>query len=455
MTDRTQAMLTEPPLRLLLQMTAPNTLAFTLQGCVNLAEIYMIGRLGIEALAAIALVFPLLILVQTMSGGPLGGAITASIARALGNGNRDNAEKLVWHGIYGGAIGAVVFFIMFALFGRQLLMFLGGDGVILEMAMNYCWVLFSAGLIIWLSSAVSAVYRGAGDMGFPAKLMILSAALQVPLTAILVFGLWGAPAMGVVGAATSSVIVNAIVLVILLVELQRGKRAIKLSLDQQGWRRELAADILMVARPASLNPLLNVATILGLTALVGQFGTQALAGYGIGTRIEFVMLPIIFAFGTALTTIVGTNIGAGDYDRAELAGRYGVACSAIICGMAGCLLALFPNAWIPIFTDDAATFETARQYIQIVGPAYAFLGIGLVLYFASQGAGNMTWPVRAQVLRFVLSVGGAWLLINYFGFGLKAIFICTVIALVLYAGIIMLAVFGGAWRVTRPAPSVE
>ncbi|MGI9438261.1 MAG: MATE family efflux transporter, partial [Parvibaculales bacterium] len=128
MTDRTQAMLTDPPLRLLLQMTAPNTLAFTLQGCVNLAEIYMIGRLGIEALAAIALVFPLLILVQTMSGGPLGGAITASIARALGNGNRDNAEKLVWHGIYGGAIGAVVFFIMFALFGRQLLMFLGGDG---------------------------------------------------------------------------------------------------------------------------------------------------------------------------------------------------------------------------------------------------------------------------------------------------------------------------------------
>ena len=65
---------------------------------------------------------------------------------------------------------------------------------------------------------------------------------------------------------------------------------------------------------------MNVATILGLTALVGQFGTQALAGYGIGTRIEFVMLPVIFAFGTALTTIVGTNIGAGNYDRAELAG---------------------------------------------------------------------------------------------------------------------------------------
>ncbi len=446
MTDRTHAMLTEPPLRLLLQMTAPNTLAFTLQACVNLAEIYMVGRLGTEALAAIALVFPLLILVQTMSGGPLGGAITASIARALGHGDRDNAERLVWHAIYGAIIGAAAFFILFVLFGRQLLILLGGGGVILDMAMSYCWVLFSAGLILWLGSTLGAAYRGAGDMAFPAKLMILSATLQVPLTAILVFGLFGAPALGVTGAAVSSVTVGAIMVTALLVELLRGQRAICLHMHQRGWRRELASDILKVARPASLNPLMNVATILGLTALVGQFGTQALAGYGIGTRIEFVMLPVIFAFGTALTTIVGTNIGAGNYDRAELAGRYGMTSAALICGTVGGFLALFPNLWIPIFTDDAGTFEVARSYIRIVGPAYAFLGIGLVLYFASQGAGTMTWPIRAQILRFAISVGGAFFLVNYLGYGLNAVFIVTVIALALYAGIISIAVFNGAWR---------
>jgi putative MATE family efflux protein len=452
MTDRTHAMLNEPPLRLLLQMTAPNTLAFTLQACVNLAEIYMIGRLGTEALAAIALVFPLLILVQTMSGGPLGGAITASIARALGNGHRDNAERLVWHAIYGALIGAATFFILFVLFGRQLLMLLGGEGEILDMAMSYCWVLFSAGIILWLGSTLGAAYRGAGDMAFPAKLMIISAICQVPLTAILVFGLFGAPALGVTGAAVSSVSVGALMVTALLVELLRGKRAINLSTHQKGWRRDLAADILKVARPASLNPLMNVATILGLTALVGQFGTQALAGYGIGTRIEFVMLPVIFAFGTALTTIVGTNIGAGNYDRAELAGRYGMISAALICGSVGGFLALFPNLWIPIFTDNAGTFEVARKYIRIVGPAYAFLGIGLVLYFASQGAGTMTWPIRAQILRFVLSVGGAFLLVNYLGYGLNAVFTVTVVALALYAGIISIAVFNGAWRPKPTTP---
>ena len=446
MTDRTHAILSEPPLRLLLQMTAPNTLAFTLQAFVNLTEIYMIGRLGTEALAAIALVFPLLILVQTMSGGPLGGAITASIARALGHGNRDNAERLVWHAIYGAIIGAATFFILFVLFGRQLLMLLGGDGIILDMAMSYCWVLFSTGLILWLGSTLGAAYRGAGDMAFPAKLMILSAILQVPLTAILVFGLFGAPALGVTGAAVSSVTVGTIMVTALLAELLRGQRAIGLRMHQRGWRHELASDILKVARPASLNPLMNVATILGLTALVGQFGSHALAGYGIGTRIEFVMLPVIFAFGTALTTIVGTNIGAGNYERAELAGRYGMTSAALICGTVGGFLALFPNLWIPIFTDDSGTFEVARTYIRIVGPAYAFLGIGLVLYFASQGAGTMTWPILAQILRFAISVGGAFFLVNYLGYGLNAVFIVTVIALAFYAGIISIAVFNGAWR---------
>jgi Na+-driven multidrug efflux pump len=126
--------------------------------------------------------------------------------------------------------------------------------------------------------------------------------------------------------------------------------------------------------------------------------------------------------------------------------------AALICGSVGGFLALFPNLWIPIFTDNAGTFEVARKYIRIVGPAYAFLGIGLVLYFASQGAGTMTWPIRAQILRFVLSVGGAFLLVNYLGYGLNAVFTVTVVALALYAGIISIAVFNGAWRPKPTTP---
>ena len=231
----------------------------------------------------------------------------------------------------------------------------------------------------------------------------------------------------------------------LLAELLRGQRAISLRMHHRGWRHELASDILKVARPASLNPLMNVATILGLTALVGQFGTQALAGYGIGTRIEFVMLPVIFAFGTALTTIVGTNIGAGNYERAELAGRYGMTSARFL--YVERLAAFWPC--FPIFGYRFS--PTMRELLRLRALTFALSDrlipsrYWVVLYFASQGAGTMTWPIP-QILRFAISVGGAFFLVNYLGYGIKAVFIVTVIALASYAGIISIAVFNGAWR---------
>ncbi len=446
MEQRTHDLLHAPPLALLLRLTAPNTAAFAIQAVVNLVEVWIIGRLGTQALASMALVFPLLMLTQTMSAGALGGAISSAVARALGNGDKQRAEQLVWHAIYGSIIGALGFLIIFVLVGKSFLTFLGGDGEILEAAMAYCWVLFTGGIFLWLSAVIGSIFRGAGDMTFPAKLMIISAIGQVPLTAILVFGLFGAPSLGVAGAAASSVIAAFFACSFMLLRLASGKAALAIKRAHAGWKRPLVDEILMVARPASINPLMTVGTILGLTALVGSFGPQALAGYGIGTRIEFIILPIIFAFGTALTTIVGTNIGAGNYARAERAGWYGVACSATLCGTVGTLLALFPHSWIPIFTDDPIAFDTAKSYIRIVGPAYAFFGVGLVLYFASQGAGVMTWPIRAMVLRFILSIGGAASMVHFFGLGVQAIFTVSAVALAIYASVITLAVYRGAWR---------
>ncbi len=446
MRPTTDALLTAPPLPLLLGLTAPNTLAFAIQAAVNLTEVWIVGQLGTQALAAMALVFPLLMLTQTMSGGALGGAISSAIARALGNGNQERGEKLVWHGLYGALIGAFGFLLLFILFGKSFLMFLGGDGVILDMALSYCWVLYVGGPVLWLNGAIGAIYRGTGDMAFPAKLMIIGSFLQVPLTAILALGLFGVPQLGVMGAAWSSVIVATLIGGIMLARLATPKVLTPLRCAQAGWRRELVSEILLVARPASLNPLMTVGTILGLTALVGRFGPEALAGYGIGTRIEYIMLPVVFAFGTALTTIVGTNVGAGNVARAEQSAWYGVACTALLCGTVGGLLALFPQYWIPAFTNDPIAYETAKGYIQIMGPAYAFLGIGLVLYFASQGAGAMAWPIGAMVLRFFIAVGGAGALIGYYGYGIEAVFITAAISLVLYAGINCAAIYLGAWR---------
>lgn len=446
MDHATRAILDGRPVPLIFKFTAPNALAFTLQATVNLAEIWIIGGLGTAALAAIALSFPMSILLQTMSGGALGGGISSAVARALGNGDTARAERILWHALYIGTALAVLFFILFHSVGRQALSFLGGTGAVLDDAFMYCSILFSGGVFIWLSAAISAIFRGAGDMAYPARLMIIASFVQVPLTACLVLGLHGLPALGMPGAALSFVLMSAFTTSLMLRRVVSARAPVRLRRACMQLDVDVLREIFRVTLPASLNPILNVGTILGLTALVGRFGPSALAGYGIGTRIEFVVLPVMFAFGTAATTLVGTNIGAGQQQRAEHIAWYAVGCAAFFCGVIGTALAIFPELWVPFFSQDPVAIQTTTKYIQIVGPAYAFYGVGLVLYFASQGAGAMRWPIITQILRFVVAVGGSWLAINLFDADVTAIFVVSTISLAIYASVLAGSVYLGAWR---------
>lgn len=139
-------------------------------------------------------------------------------------------------------------------------------------------------------------------------------------------------------------------------------------------------------------------------------------------------------------------MGSGNISRAETAGWIGSIWAGCIAGGVGLILAILPDVWIPAFTDDAETFRAAKDYIQIVGPAYAFLGIGLVLYFASQGAAAMTWPIAATILRFAASVGVAAIWVSVFGGALQVIFVSGAIGMVLFGTLIATGLKLGAWR---------
>jgi Na+-driven multidrug efflux pump len=201
-----------------------------------------------------------------------------------------------------------------------------------------------------------------------------------------------------------------------------------------------------VALPASLSPLLTVATIISLTAIVGSFGETALAGYGIGSRIEFLMIPLIFGLGAAMTSLVGMNVGAGKIDRAEHIAWIGSTAASLLAGVVGITLALIPDVWIPVFTSEPAIHQSARAYIQIVGPCYVFIGLGLSLYFASQGAGAMFWPVAATMLRTIVAVGGALYLAFVMDLGLQGVYYAAGLGMVGYGVMIAASLKLGAWR---------
>ena len=446
MDNRTQEFLTQPVMPLLIRMSAPNTVAFFIQSIVVLTEVWFISKLGTNSLAAVALAFPLLMITQTMSGGALGGAITSAIARSMGANDIDKAEKLIWHSIVISVGGALSFLVLFLLFGEELLFLLGGRGEILKESYAYCSLLFLGGLILWLSGSMSAVLRGMGNMRFPATLMVISSFLQVFLSSGFILGWYGFPKMGVPGAAVATLISSSFMVSVIFIKLLSKSVPARLRFEKLKFSGNLFNNIFEVAIPASISPLLTVGTILVLTGLVGTFGTEALAGYGIGSRVEFLMIPLIFGIGTAMTSIVGANIGANNIDRAETVGIYGGSTAGAVSILIGITLALFPDAWIQYFTDDVKAYEVTKLYIQIVGPFYIFQGIGLSLYFASQGANAMKWPTIATIARFLIASIGGGVSIHWFNLGIESIFISSSIAMMIFGTMIFVSIKRGAWR---------
>ena len=446
MDNRTQEFLTRPIIPLLIRMSAPNTIAFFIQSLVVLTEVWFISRLGTNSLAAVALAFPLLMITQTMSGGALGGAITSAIARSMGADDIEKAERLIWHSIIISLGGAITFLILFLLFGKQLLFLLGGRGEILQESYSYCSILFFGGILLWLSGSLSAVLRGMGNMRFPATLMVITSSIQVILSGGFILGWFGFPKLGVPGAAVAVLISSALMVTVILFKLRSKSIPASLRKERFQLRKILFNNIFEVAIPASLSPLLVVGTILVLTGLVGRFGTEALAGYGIGSRVEFLMIPLIFGIGSAMTSIVGANIGALNIDRAEKVGILGGSTAGFVSIVIGLTLAAFPEAWIQFFTDDIKAFEVTKKYIQIVGPFYIFQGIGLSLYFASQGANAMKWPTIATIARFIIACAGGGVSVYWLELGIESIFISSSAAMAIFGLMIFISIKKGAWR---------
>ena len=446
MDNRTQEFLTRPIIPLLIRMSAPNTIAFFIQSLVVLTEVWFISRLGTNSLAAVALAFPLLMITQTMSGGALGGAITSAIARSMGADDIEKAERLIWHSIIISLGGAITFLILFLLFGKQLLFLLGGRGEILQESYAYCSILFFGGILLWLSGSLSAVLRGMGNMRFPATLMAITSSIQVILSGGFILGWFGFPKLGVPGAAVAVLISSALMVTVILLKLRSKSIPASLRKERFQLKKFLFDNIFEVAIPASLSPLLVVGTILVLTGLVGRFGTEALAGYGIGSRVEFLMIPLIFGIGSAMTSIVGANIGALNIDRAEKVGILGGSTAGFVSILIGLTLAAFPEAWIQFFTDDIKAFEVTKKYIQIVGPFYIFQGIGLSLYFASQGANAMKWPTIATIARFIIACAGGGVSVYWLELGIESIFISSSAAMAIFGLMIFISIKKGAWR---------
>ena len=312
---RTRALLEGPIAPTLLRLAAPNVAVMMMQALLTTADAYWVGHLGPDALAGVSLVFPIVMLMQTMSAGGMGGGVASAVARALGAGRRHDANALVMHAVVISVVMGGLFTLGALIWGPAAYRAMGGRDGALAAALAYSNVVFAGACAPWLYNTLGSVVRGTGNMAVPAIVMLIAGVMQLALAPTLVFGLAGAPRLGVAGAAVASVTAFGLGAAVLVVYLLSGRSLVTPMLRGIAFRGGLFADILRVGAPGALNTVLTNLTVVLLTGFVGAFGTFALAGYGVGARLEYLQIPLVFGFGSALVAMVGTNVGAGNLAR--------------------------------------------------------------------------------------------------------------------------------------------
>ena len=392
----------------LLRLSAPGIVLVAFQSAISIGDTYFVGRLGTSPLAGLALVFPLLMLLQMISAGAMGGGLSSAIARSLGAGDAPRARRLMVHALDLALGMAAAFTVLMLLFARPLFGLLGGRGDSLQAALRYSDIVFGGALTVWLANTLASVLRGTGNMRLPAAALIGAAVVHVPLSGSLALGLGPMPRLGIAGPAIAYV--TSFGLAALVMGAAVFRRASPLAPRRADLVLEgrLFVDILRVGALSSLNAVQTVVTAVVLTGFVGRYGAAALAGYGVGVRLELLQIPLVFAVGQALVVLVGTHVGAGHGARARQITWVGTGFAAAMSLVIGAAAAIFPLAWVGIFSAESAVLEAGGRYLRTVAPFYPLLAAGIALYFASQGAGRVARPVLAGTARLgIVLAGGA------------------------------------------------
>jgi putative MATE family efflux protein len=430
--ERTQALLTAPILPTLLRLAAPMIAFMVVQAVVSTGEVYYVGFLGADALAGVAVSYPLVMLMTTMSAGGMGGGIASAVARALGAGRTGEARRLVAHSLVIALAMGVIFTAGVLLGGRRLFLLLGAQGASLEMAWTYARIVFSGGVTFWLFNALASVFRGAGDTTRPASVGTVGAILILAVSPAFIFGLGPIPAFGIAGAAWAVVVYNTLCATVLAFWLARGDSPIRPVRDSFVLEVRLFWEVLRVGIPSSLNTIQINLTVLILTGLVGRFGPVSLAGYGAASRLEFLLTPLVFGLGSAMVPLVATCVGAGDIPRARRVTWFGAALASGTTALLGLVAAICPSLWMGLFSNDTEVVAAGSAYLRAVGPAYGAIGLGLALYFASQGAGRAVGPLLAGLSRLGLAAVGGLLVTRVMGGGLGAVYAVMAASLMAY-----------------------
>ena len=439
-------LLTAPIGRSLLLLAGPTTALMLIQILVAVADGIFVGRLGTDALAGMALVVPFVTLMFNIANGGMGGGVASAVARALGAGRSDDARAIVLHALILAAAFGTSFAVLAWACAAGLFGLLGGSGAALDRALSFTHVMFTGAVAIWASAFLAALLRGSGDTATPARVGLLASIAYVPLSGILTLGIADWPGFGVAGSAIASLCVATGTTLFQARAIRDGRLGFVPRWGGLRLQWRIFREILRVGILGSITTLIANLTAVLMIGLAGRFGVAALAGYGIGARLEYMIAPVAFGIGSGLTTLVGVAAGAGAWQRAVRAAWTGGLIAFAGIGLIGWLVALFPEAWSRLFTSDDQVAAASMSYIRHVAPFYCLFGLGISLNFASQGAGRMSAPLMASFARMISATVAGWIVVEKTNLGLDGLFGAITLGIVVYGCWVAASLLVRPWR---------
>lgn len=426
-------------------LAAPTTALSLLQVGAQLVETVLAARQGTAALAGWAVMLPFALLLAQMSTGAMGGGVVSAVARALGAQRRDEASALVLHAMLIATAGGLLFAVGVSLLALPILRAVAGAEAA-QQAAPYAWWLFGAGAVpAWWANTLASVLRGGGQHALAARILALQW-LAYPLLGWLLAEPLGG---GLAGVGAAFALANIAAAVVMLRVVRAGQAGF-----HPTWRVRpswaLFKNILRVGAVASgLAALSNLTTVI-VTSQLRHLGPATVAAYGIAARLEFLVIPLAWGVGSALTALVGRAVGAGDWARARRTAWLGGGLAWAVTTLIGLAVSAMPLQFARLFTDDIAVAETAARVLRYTGPAFGGFGLGMAMYFASMGAQRMQAPVIAGFLRLLIAtVGGAALAQGWgpgSGMGPEGHFLGVALGISTYGLVCAWGVRASVWR---------
>lgn len=429
-------------------LAAPTSLLSLLQVGAQLVETVLAARQGTAALAGWAVLLPFVLLLSQMSTGAMGGGVVSAVARALGGQRRDEASALVLHAMLIATTGGLLFAVGMSLLAPTLVRAVAGPEAA-ALATPYAAWLFGAGAVqAWWVNTLASVLRGGGQHALAARILALQWLVYPALAWLLAEPLGG----GLAGVGAAYAITHTVAAAVMLQVVRSGRAGF-----HPRWRlrpsQALFKRILRVGAVASGLAMMSNLTTVIVTGQLRDLGPTTVAAYGIAARLEFLVFPLAWGLGSALTAMVGGAVGAGDWARARRAAWLGAGVALAATALIGLAVGLMPLRFARLFTSDAEVAAIAASALAYTGPAFAGFGLGLTLYFASMGAQRMRASVLGVAARLGVATVGGWFLAHgigdWPGMGPEGHFLGVALGLVAYGAIIASGVRPAVWRSPR------